>query len=68
MDILKIRWILVDMLLYISPNVYEPYITTYRNVINQLTTQFMSYIYGTMVTILVYYLNFCRILKLNKLR
>ena len=49
MDIIKIRGILVDMLLDITPDVYGRYITKDRKGIKQLITQCINDIYGTMV-------------------
>ena len=68
MVIIKIHGTLVDMILYIAPDVYGPYVTTDRKGINQLITQCMNGIYGTMVASLLYYCKFCKTLKLNKFK
>ena len=68
MSIIKIRGVLVDMLLYIAPDFYGPYVTTDRKGIKKLITQFMNTIYGTMVEIILYYCKFCKTLKLNKFK
>ena len=66
MAIINIRWILVDMLLDIAPDVYGLYVLTERKRIKQLITQFMNAIYGTMVASILYYCKFGTKLKLNK--
>ena len=68
MNIIKIRGVFVDMLLDIIPGVYGPYVTKYSKGINQLVTQCMNAIYGTMVASLIYYCKFCKTLKLNKFK
>ena len=68
MDIINIRNILVDMLQYISLDVYGPYVTTDRKGIKQLITLCINDIYGTMVASLLYYFKFCKTLKFNKFR
>ena len=40
--ITKLRWVLVDMLLYIAPGVYGPYVTTDRKLIKELITPCMN--------------------------
>ena len=67
MAIIKIRGILVDVLLYIALDIYGQYVTMDRNGINELITQCMNAIYGTMVASLLYNCKFCKTLKLNKL-
>ena len=49
MTIINIRGISVDMLLDISPGVYGTYVTTDREVINQLINLCMNSTYVTMV-------------------
>ena len=56
------------MLPDISPYVYELYVTKYRKVIKQLITLCMNSIYETMVASLMYYGNFCNMLKLNQFK
>ena len=58
MAIIKIRGILVDMLLDISPDVYYPYLIIDCNIFNKLTTQYMNTVYGTMISSLLYYSKF----------
>ena len=53
--------------IYISPDIYGPYRTTYRKVMKQLIAQFINDIYWTMVAILLHYCKFCKTLKLNRL-
>ena len=53
MAIVKIRRILVDMLLYISPYVYGLYTIIDIELIKQLITQCMNAIYGTMLASLL---------------
>ena len=67
MDIIKIHRILVDVILYIAPYVYGPYLTMDKKVIKQQITQCIDTIYVTIVTSIFYYLKFCNTLKLNKL-
>ena len=65
MAIIKTRRILVDMLLDIYSNAYEPYVTTDMKGIKQLITQCMNSIYGTLVASLLYYCKFFKTFKLN---
>ncbi len=60
MAIMKIRGVLVDMLLDIAPDVYEPYVTTDKKGTKQLVVQCQNAIYGTMVASLLYYRKFCK--------
>ena len=68
MAIIKIYGILVGMQLDIAPDVYGPCITINRKVINKLITQCMNAIYGTIVSIILYYCKFYKIVKLNKFK
>ena len=68
MAIIKIRSILVYMLLDIYPGAYGPHVTTEWKRTNQLITQCMSAIYGTMLASILYYGNFFKMLKLNKFK
>ena len=49
MAIIRIRGILVDMLLDITPDVYGPYVTTDRKGIKQRINQCINATYVTMV-------------------
>ena len=53
MAIIKIRRILVDIILDITPYVYGPYVTTEKKVIKKIMNQCMNVIYGTMVASLL---------------
>ena len=53
MAIINIRRILVEMLLYIAPDVYGTYVTTDMKGIKQRITQCMNSIYGTMLASLM---------------
>ena len=55
MAIIKIRRILVDTLIDIVPDVYGPYVPTNSKRIKQLIAHRMNAIYGTMVSIIIYY-------------
>ena len=68
MSIIKIHRILVDTLVDMSPYVYVTYVTTDRKGINQMITQCINSIYGTMVASLLYYCKFCKTLELNKFK
>ena len=68
MAIINIHNILVDMLPYIAPDVFGPYVTIDLKGIKQVITQCMYDIYGTMVTSILYYCKFCKTLKLNKFK
>ena len=68
MATINIHGILVDMLWYIAPDVYEPWVTTYRKGIKELITQYINAINGNMVASLLYYWNCCKTLKLNKFK
>jgi hypothetical protein len=59
MVFIKIRGVLVDMLVDIAPDVYEPYVTTDKKGTKQLLVQCQNAIYGTMVASLLYYRKFC---------
>ena len=68
MAIIKIHGILVDMLPYIAPDFYGPYLTTDRKGIKQMINQCMNAIYATMVTSPLFYCKFFYTLKLNKFK
>jgi hypothetical protein len=60
MAIIKLRGILVDMLLDIAPNTYQPFVTTSKAAEKQLIVQCKNAIYGTMVASLLYYKKFSK--------
>ena len=55
MAIIKIRVVLVDIMMEKSPDVYGPYVITYRKGVKQLIVQFQNEIYGTIKANLLYY-------------
>jgi hypothetical protein len=55
MECIKIRGILVDILVEISPDVYNPYVLKDKKGVKQLLVQFQNALCGTMVAILSYY-------------
>ena len=63
MAIIKIRGFLVDMLLEIAPEVYKPFVTLDKKGVKQVVVQCSNAIYGTMMTSLLYYKQFCKSLK-----
>jgi hypothetical protein len=63
MAIIKIRGVLVDMVVEIAPEEYEPFVTTDRKGNKSLLTQCLNAIYGTMVASLLYYCKFCKTLQ-----
>ena len=58
----------MDILLYMAPDFYTPYITTDRKGIKRLITQCTNAIYRKMVSSLLNYYFFCKTLKLNKFK
>ena len=62
MAFIKIRGFLVDILVEIALDVYKSHITTDKNVVKQLLVQCQNALYGTMVTSLLYYRKFTKIL------
>ena len=68
MAIIKIRGSLVDMLLYIPPDVYGPYVTMNIKGTNQFITQCMNDTNGNMMESLIYYCIFLKTSKINKFK
>jgi hypothetical protein len=60
MAFIKIRGILVDILVEISPEAYKYYISQYRKGNKQLMVQCQNAMYGTMVASLLYYWKFVK--------
>ena len=60
---MRIRGMLVDMLVKISPEVYSNYVTTDKKGNKQLLVQCLNALYGTMVASLLYYRKFTHSLK-----
>jgi hypothetical protein len=58
MAFIKIRGVLVDILVEIALDLYQPYVTRDRNGVEQLLVQFQNALYGTMVASLLYYRKF----------
>ena len=55
-----VRGIMVDVLLGIAPEVYEPYVITDKKGNQSLILTCMNVIYETMVASLLYYKKFCK--------
>ena len=53
MAIINVIGVLLDIPLEISPEIYEPYVTTDRKGVKQLIVQFQNTMYGTMVASLL---------------
>ena len=68
MSIIKIRRVLVNTIIDISPDACGLFVTTNRKGIKKLFTQGMNAIYVTMVSSLLYHCKFCKMLKLNKFK
>ena len=60
---IKIKGVLVDILLEISPDVYGPHVITYRKGVKQLILQCQIKIYGMMKACLLYYEKFRKSLE-----
>jgi hypothetical protein len=60
MAIIKLSCILVDMLLDITPKVYQPFVTSDKGGAKQLIVECKNAIYGTMVASLLYYKKFTK--------
>ena len=58
MAIIRIRGVLVDMLLDITPAIYKPYVTTDWKGVKILIVRCQNAIYGTMMVNLLYYCKF----------
>ena len=54
MAIINIRGILVDILLEITSDIYDTYVTTYCKGVKKLVVKFQNDIYGTMIASLLY--------------
>ena len=65
MTVIKIRGFLVDLLLEIDPELYVPFMASYKKCGKVLIVKFMDAIYGTMVTSLLYYKKFVKNLNKN---
>ena len=65
MTIINIRGVLVDIILEIVPDIYEPYETTYQKGVKQLVVQFQNYIYGKIMESLLYYQKLRKSLELE---
>ncbi len=63
-----IRFLLVDILGSIAPDVYGPYVRVGKKGGKQLLVQCLTALYGTIVSLLLYYKKFVKSLKLNGLR
>ena len=61
--IIRIRGELVDMLVTIAPEVYEPYVTVDKKGNKQILVECLNAIYGTMVVALLYYEKFTNSLE-----
>jgi hypothetical protein len=60
MAFIKIRGILVDILVEITPDVYKSYVLKDKKGSKQLLVQFQNALYGTMVVSLLYYRKFVK--------
>ena len=60
MVFIKIRGVLVDILVGISPDFYKLHVTTDKKGLKQLIVQCQNALYGTMVESLLYYRNFTK--------
>lgn len=63
--IIRIQGMLVDILVKIAAEVYEPYVTTDKCGNKQLLVECLNALYGTMVASLLYYQKFTNSLKAN---
>jgi len=57
---IKLRGVLVDILVDIAPDVYEPYVTVDKKGIKQLICQCLNALYGAMIASLLYYRKFTK--------
>ena len=55
MAFIKIRGILVDILVEITPDVYKSYVSSNKKGMNQLLVQCQNALYGTLVASILYY-------------
>jgi hypothetical protein len=58
MAFIKIRGILVDILVEISPDVYKYYVSKEKKRLKQLLVKYQNALYGTLVASLLYYQKF----------
>ena len=58
MAVINIRGVLVDLLIYIYPEFYGPFVTTDKKGEKEIILKCMNSIYGMMVASLPYYKNF----------
>ena len=63
--IIRIRGMLMDILVKLAPEVYEPYVTYDKKGIKQILVECLNAIYGTMVAGLLYYEKFTHSLQTN---
>ncbi len=61
--IVRIRGMLVDILIKIAPEVYEPYVTFDKKGNKKILVECLNALYGTMVAALLYYKKFTDTLK-----
>ena len=62
MVFIKIRGVLVDILVEISPDFYKLHVTTDKKGVKQLIVQCQNALYGTMVARIIYYHKFTKTL------
>jgi hypothetical protein len=60
MAFIKIRGVLVDILVELAPDVYQPYATKDKKGVEQLLVQCQNALYGTMIASLLYYRKFAK--------
>jgi hypothetical protein len=60
MAFIKICGVLVDILVEIAPDVYQPYVTKDRKGVEQLLVQCQNALHGKMVASLLYYRKFAK--------
>jgi hypothetical protein len=60
MAFIKIRGVLVDILVELAADVYQPYVTKDKKGVEQLLVQCQNALYGTMVASLLYYREFAK--------
>ena len=65
MAFINIRGVILDLLLEIDPELYVPFMASYKKCGKVLIVKFMDAIYGTMVTSLLYYKKFVKNLNKN---
>ena len=65
MAIINIIGVLLDILLGISPDIYDPYFITDRKGVKKLVVQCQNAIYGTMMSSMLYYQKFRKSLEME---